>query len=123
MRPNKSLRRGLALAAAVATVAPLARAATFSFTNSTAITINDNAAASVYPSSISAASFPGGFVVTELHLNLFGFSHASPQDVDAMLVSPTGTNLLFMSDAGGSTSVSGLTLTFRDSAAPISGTL
>ena len=45
-----------------------------------------------------------------------GVSHTFPDDIDMLLVGPGG-NLIIMSDVGGSTAVTGITLTLDDAAA------
>jgi hypothetical protein len=89
-------------------------AATSTRTNTAAITINDNAAATPYPSSISITGLAG--TVSKVVVTLQGFSHAYPEDVDAILVGPGGQKVSLLGGAGGETAVSGLTLTFDDDA-------
>ncbi|MGH9580306.1 MAG: hypothetical protein ACRD2R_04875, partial [Terriglobales bacterium] len=88
---------------------------TFTFSNTNAITINDAtapAAATPYPSNIVVSGLSG--TITKVTVKLKGFSHTFPDDVDILLVGPTGTNLILMSDVGSGFSVSGLDLTFDD---------
>lgn len=73
------------------------------FSNNRPITINDNAAASDYPSLINVSGLVGK--VSKVTLKLNGFNHLFPDDVDMVLVSPLGTNSIVMSDAGGGVSV------------------
>ncbi|MBP7829161.1 MAG: S8 family serine peptidase [Kiritimatiellae bacterium] len=82
--------------------------------NAAAIAINDNAAASPYPSTISIAGLVG--TVSKVVVTLNGFSHTYPEDVDVILVSPDGEKVSLMGAVGGGTGVSGLTLTFDDDA-------
>lgn len=94
------------------------------YTNSTPLTITDNAAASVYPSTIAVAgeTLPAGKVTVKL----IGLTHTNPDDLDILLVSPQGVKLLLMSDCGGTTDVSNFTITLDDAAAnalPDSGSL
>ncbi len=83
--------------------------------NPTSITINTGGAASPYPSSIAISGTTG--VITQVTVTLNGFGHTFPDDVDIMLVGPHGQNAMILSDVGGSTAVSGLTITLDDSAA------
>jgi len=50
-------------------------------------------------------------------VTLNGLSHTFPDDVDVLLVSPSGQKVVIMSDAGGGTDVTGVTLTLDDAAA------
>src|SRR5206468_3408590 len=85
------------------------------FTNPAAITINDNAAGSPYPSNITVAGLSG--TVTNVTVDLTGVSHTFPDDIDIMLVGPGGQNTLIMSDAGGGGDIVSLNFTFDDAAA------
>ena len=71
--------------------------------NASPITINDNAPASIYPSVINVSNIPGN-VITKASIQLTGFTHAWPSDVDIVLVAPDGTRSIVMSDAGGNNS-------------------
>jgi large repetitive protein len=92
----------------------LASASMITFTGGP-ITIPDSGNAIPYPSSIVVAGFTGG--ITDLTLSLNGLSHTWPDDIDILLVGPTGANSKFMSDAGGSLDVLNVTLVFSDAAA------
>jgi uncharacterized repeat protein (TIGR01451 family) len=81
-------------------------------TNSTLINIVDNDPASVYPSSILVSGLSG--TVRKVTVTLNGFSHGYPDDVDLLLVSPSGQKIMLMSDAGGGNAVDNLTITFDD---------
>src|SRR6185503_1794692 len=48
---------------------------------------------------------------------LKGLSHTYPDDLDILLVGPAGQKVVLMSDAGGGTDISNVTLTFDDGAA------
>ena len=88
------------------------------FTNSTPITITTGAAASVYPSTINVSGLTG--VITNLTITISGFTHARPDDVDMLLVGPSGQAFTFLSDAGGTTALSpvtNITITFSDGGA------
>jgi uncharacterized repeat protein (TIGR01451 family) len=92
--------------------------ATSNFLNSAAIIIPDHGVGSPYPSSINVSGMTGR--VSKATVTLNGLSHTFPHDVNVMLVSPSGSNVLVMSHTGGGHSVINLTLTFDDAA---SGTL
>ena len=51
-----------------------------------------------------------------MNLQLTGLSHAGPDDLDLLLVGPTGTSAIVMSDVGGTTDVSNVALTLDDQA-------
>jgi subtilisin-like proprotein convertase family protein len=84
-------------------------------TNSTSITINDNAAASPYPSAIVVSPTDG--TITKVTAAIHGLTHARQNDLDILLVGPSGQKVLLMSDVGGSASAVGVDLTFDDAAA------
>jgi subtilisin-like proprotein convertase family protein len=84
--------------------------------NGGAITINDGNA-TPYPSTITVSSVPLGSTVKSVTFN--GLSHTFPSDIDIVLKSPTGTNVIIMSDAGGGTDIVGVNLTFDDAAAGV----
>ena len=84
------------------------------FSNPAAITINDASPATPYPSNITVAGLTG--TITKVTVKLNGLSHTFPDDIDVLLVGPGG-NLIIMSDVGGSTAVTGITLTLDDAAA------
>jgi uncharacterized delta-60 repeat protein/uncharacterized repeat protein (TIGR01451 family) len=78
------------------------------------ILINDNTIADPYPSTIVVSNLVGK--VTKVTLTLKNYDHSFPADVDMLLVNPQGKSTVFMSDAGGVVAVSGINLTFDDSA-------
>ena len=88
--------------------------ATTVFSNTAAITINDFAIASPYPSSISVTGMVG--TVSKVVATVTNLYHPSPDDIDMLLVGPTGANTMLMSDCGGGNFITNVTLTFDDSA-------
>jgi uncharacterized repeat protein (TIGR01451 family) len=86
-----------------------------SFANSGAIAINDAAAGSPYPSAITVSGLER--TVCRVTVSLNGLSHAFPDDIDIALVGPNGEAVLLMSDVGDANAISGVNLTFDDSAA------
>ena len=88
---------------------------TVGFTNSVGITIADNSPAVPYPSVITVTGLVG--VLSKATVTLTNLAHANPDDIDLLLVSPTGQKAVLMSDTGGSLQVTNITLTFDDSAA------
>jgi uncharacterized delta-60 repeat protein/uncharacterized repeat protein (TIGR01451 family) len=96
----------------------LGRAQT-SFINSNSITINDATATSVgratpYPSTIVISNLPG--TITKVTVTLNNLTHDYPDDIDILLVSPTGQKVTLMSDAGGFNPLSNCILTLDDAA-------
>lgn len=100
--------------------------------NTQQITINDNAAATPFPSVQFITGKVG--VVTKVTVNVIGFFHTSPKDVKILLVSPSGRQVLLMAHCGGANSVPpnpnvnpGLNFVFDDAAGSplptVSGTL
>jgi subtilisin-like proprotein convertase family protein len=85
-------------------------ATTLTFTNATPITIPDSGAATPYPATIVVSGVGG--VVTGITLQLSNLSHSHPDDLDILLAGPGGLVIPLMSDAGGGTDVTNLTLTF-----------
>ena len=88
--------------------------ATSNFLSSAAIIIPDHGVGSPYPSSINVSGMTGR--VSKATVTLDGLSHTFPHDVNMLLVSPSGSNVLVMSHTGGGHSVTNLTLTFDDAA-------
>ena len=72
--------------------------------------------ASPYPSTIAIQCAPRP--ITKLNVALYGLSHSFPDDLDIMLVSPTGIAIKLMSDCGGSGAnrLTGVDLVFDDNA-------
>jgi subtilisin-like proprotein convertase family protein len=84
--------------------------------------------ASIYPWNNTVAGLPtSGVTVASVTIN--GVTHTFPDDLDILLQSPSGTNVVLMSDVGGGTDITGNTYTFAtgspamaDAAANASGT-
>ena len=81
------------------------------------ITINDDATATAYPSTIPVSGITGTDTVTSVRVALNGFSHTNPDDVDIFLVAPDGSISVLLSDAGGTHPVTDVDLVFDDAAA------
>jgi VCBS repeat-containing protein len=77
--------------------------------------LNPPIAGTPYPSVINVSGVTG--VVTDITITFTNFSHGAPDDLDILLVSPTGESLVLMSDAGGESQSVLTTLTFDDTAA------
>jgi FG-GAP-like repeat len=65
-----------------------------------------------YPSDIIVSGQP---TITKLTTSIFDFWHDFPDDVDILMVGPTGAKCLLMADCGGSDFISNVNLTFNDS--------
>lgn len=90
----------------------LCRGATFS--NTTPINFVAGAPVVVpYPSSNVVSGLTGR--IASLSVTLVNLSHTAPDDMDVLLVGPSGQTVLLMSDAGGSNAVTGVNLTFAHS--------
>jgi hypothetical protein len=84
------------------------------FTNQALINIGFSSIASPYPSTIDVTGLTGA--VTKVTARLNNLSHSFPEDIDILLVSPSGQTLKLMSDCGGGVAVNSITLTFDDAA-------
>jgi subtilisin-like proprotein convertase family protein len=82
--------------------------------NSNPVAINAIGNANPYPSEIQVSGQAG--FVTGISVALENLTHASPDDIDILLVAPNGRKIVLMSDAGGSNAVSDVDLAFADSA-------
>ena len=78
--------------------------------------VDDNAPASIYPSTISVSGLPGH--VVKATVTVRGISHLFPSDIDALLVAPSGAKSLLFSDVcgGSATPFSATDLTLDDEA-------
>ncbi|HCQ20978.1 MAG TPA: hypothetical protein DIU28_05840, partial [Anabaena sp. UBA12330] len=84
------------------------------FTNPNNITIPSSGASNPYPSIINVSGLNGN--ITSLRVTLTNLSHTWPDDIDVLLVSPTGGKAILMSDVGGSSGLANVTLTFDPTA-------
>ncbi len=88
------------------------------FASATPITIPGSgtgpAPASLYPSSIAVSGVPG--TIQRVRASFTGLSHTFPDDIDILLVGPTGQKVLLMSDAGGLNDIGNINLMFSDGA-------
>ena len=67
-----------------------------------------------YPSTINVSGMTG--TMTNVTVTLNGLTHARANDLDMLLVSPTGAKFVMMSDAGGTLAASNVTLTLDGAA-------
>jgi hypothetical protein len=83
------------------------------FLNCTEIDFNLGAPAVPYPSTITVAGGPAQ--IGSIRLTLYDLRHDIPDNMDFLLVGPTGVKYVFMADAGGPTTMTTpATLTFSD---------
>ena len=78
------------------------------------LVITTTANTSPDPSAVVVAGLPVG--VTDVDLTLSGLSHDYPDDLDMLLTSPSGDSSVVLSDVGGDTAVSGVSLLLDDEA-------
>ncbi len=86
------------------------------FTNPAVITIPSVGTGTPYPSNIAVSGLPTTGVGVE-SVVLRSISHTWSDDIDVLLQSPTGQNVVLMSDVGGANPINNVTYTFRDGAA------
>jgi subtilisin family serine protease/subtilisin-like proprotein convertase family protein len=84
------------------------------FSNPNPITIPSSGSSTPYPSTINVSGLSGN--INSLKVTLTNLSHTFPDDIDVLLVGPTGAKALLMSDVGGSSDVNNVTLTFDPTA-------
>jgi len=86
------------------------------WSNTNLLVIPQLGVASTYPSRILIQCAPKA--IRHLEVTLHGLTHSYPDDVDIMLVSPTGLAIKLLSDCGGSgaNAISNVDLTFSTSA-------
>lgn len=90
------------------------------YSNSAAIIINDFAPvappylASPYPAIINVSGVGGTLI--KATVTLTNMSHTSPQDIDALVVSPNAQDTMIMAGAGGQNAMSHVTVNFDDAA-------
>lgn len=99
------------------------KSATFTFSNTNTIVINDSnnppTAASLYPSTNLVTGLAGS-IISKVTVQIFGLAHAFPSDIDIVLVGPKGENTILMANVGGQTTalpVTNINLTLDDAAA------
>jgi len=85
------------------------------FSSPAAITIPDHGIATPYPSTINVSNVSGR--VSKAIVTLNGLTHSFPRDVNVLLVSPAGSNVLVMSHTGGAYALTNpVNLVFDDAA-------
>ena len=84
------------------------------YSNPAPITINDNAPANPFPSTINVTGATTS--ITTMSVTIQNLSHTWPNDIDVVLVSPTGIGFALMSDPGSGTDVASVTYVISDAA-------
>lgn len=87
---------------------------TATFANTNKITIPDNGVANPYPSTIDVSGLNG--LVSKVTVTLNGLTHGFPDDLDVLVVGPTGQKVVVMSDSGGGSGLTNISLTLDDTA-------
>lgn len=85
-----------------------------SVANSGSVSIDDRTATAPYPSVLSVSNVHGSIV--DVSVTLSNLSHSFPDDLDILLMSPSGDAVLLMSDACGASDFDERTLIFTDHA-------
>ena len=123
-RPVEFILLGLPTIGPTPSPTPTPTPPTGSFTNSASLPMsgasNGEGTGTPYPSTINVTGLPG--IVTTLTAKLNKLSHPFPEDLDILLVGPGGQNVMLMSDAGGTRSITNVNLTFDDTASSALGT-
>ena len=86
-----------------------------SFANPANIVINQAGPATPYPANITVSGLPTSGVTVQ-NVIITGISHTWGDDIDILLQSPAGKNVVLMSDVGGTVAVPNATYTFVDGA-------
>ncbi len=84
------------------------------FSSSAAIVIPDHGPGTPYPATINVSGVTGRINTATVTFNRL--AHSFPHDIDVVLVSPAGTNVMLMSHAGGGHAITNVNVTFADSA-------
>ena len=95
-------------------ITPTTSPAAGKWCNTGSITVNPWDMATPYPSRITVSGALE--MTTQVTVDVLDVGHGNPNDMDLMLVSPTGENLVVMSDSGGFEPVTGVDLTLSDRA-------
>ncbi|MBK8812007.1 MAG: M36 family metallopeptidase [Acidobacteria bacterium] len=89
-----------------------APASSATFTNSTAVTINESGASTPYGTTIDVSGLTGA--ENRITLEITSISHTFPSDVDMLLVGPAGQKFVPVSDTGGNVAASNVTFSLTD---------
>ena len=106
------MRKALLAVAVLVAAAGVANADVFG--NYGSISIPDLGTATPYPSTIAVSGLANSIV--SVTARLINMNHTWPDDIDILLVGPTGASVILMSDCGGSPDIVNVTLGFDDAA-------
>jgi hypothetical protein len=115
MRRIQVTLAAIAITACTAIAPAAASAATGTFSNATPVvgpSAPDLGKASPSPSSITVSGMTG--VITDVNVFLNGVNAANSDDIDALLEAPFGQTTMLLSDAGGNTGSTNLTIALND---------
>jgi subtilisin-like proprotein convertase family protein len=87
---------------------------TYTVSGGAAVSIPASGNGTPYPSTLAVANIPVGATIKSINLN--GLSHTWPDDLDIYLQSPTGQQVILMSDVGGGSDISGINLILQNGA-------
>ncbi len=105
---------------ALATASFAANAANYAFSNTSPISIPDSGLGNPYPSTINVSGVTGN--TTNVTVTLNNYSHTFSNDVEILLVSPTGQKIILNNDTGGGADYINATITYSATAAgPVTG--
>ncbi len=88
--------------------------ATNTYANGAYIIIPDHGAGTPYPSTINVSGLTG--LVGKLAVTLSNMSHSFPNDIQVLLVGPSGQDIVLVGGTGASYAITNVTLTFDDAA-------
>ena len=113
-RKRRSLGTACALLSGLLALRAPAQVNNATYSNTNTITIGDGVPATPYPSVITVGNVAG--VISRVTVTVTNLHHTFPDDLDLLLVSPSGQSVMLMSDVGGGHDVTNAILTFDDAA-------
>lgn len=125
--PPRQLWKPSALAMGLVCLMPVLGQMSFAgivFTNANAIVIPSRGVANTYPASIDVSGISGR--LQNIQISLYGVTHSYPNDLAAVVVSPSNRAALLFSGPGGNVRASNLDWVFDDKAVsplPLDGQL
>jgi subtilisin-like proprotein convertase family protein len=113
---SRGVRRAVVVALCTALALPGAAAGFVShkLVSGPNVTVPASGAGNPYPSALDVSGLDG--VIESMTVTFF-VTHATPDDLDVLLVGPNGAKVVLMSDVGGTADLSNKQIRFRDGAA------